>query len=682
MLRRIIKIEKIGLFCQTSTHRGQLEKVTLVFGENGRGKSTLAALLRSCSSGDVSEMTSRVTIDSPGTPDAELLFEHGPKKVTTKLSASGWTVKNPDIVVFDSDFIEKNVYSGASVGPDHRQNLLEVALGSRAVSEKLAVEEATKQSTKHSQDIAAAERVLAARVEGMALAAFRKLQPVADVDSAIQNVQARIVAAKQIAALQSMQMPAKATGPTFDVEAFFAILTRTLEAIGEDSERIVAAHIAKHKDAAFENWLSVGTKHDDGATCPYCGQSTSGVALVRSFRTHFNRAYKEHQSNVDILVRGLESRLGDGALERLFASLSAAQTSIAAWRTHIPTLEFAYNEAGLRLRLTTFRDRLSALAASKQARPMEAVGGNLLSTVVDAWNQIQADVDLTNSAVDNATKQIAAYKSGLAAENIGALEKRVVELRNAKVRHSPPVVAELTKLDSLEVAKKNAEKDKVEAKKRLDQVLETTLAGLQGRLNGLLAKFGAAFTVEGLRHDYRAAGRPRSDYALRLRNKDVQLSGASGPTFSNALSEGDRRTLAFAFFVATLQADPLIGEKIVVIDDPICSLDQNRRTASRRAVREIAGLAKQTVVLAHDSYFLRDLQDDLVDPKAPSGVATVKLQRGTSGYTEFGSLNLEEQCSSDYYRNHKLVSDSQSMAIVEAELLSYQARTQRDAQAP
>ncbi len=201
MLRKVLKIEKIGLFCQTPSHRGQLEKVTLVFGENGRGKSTLAALLRSCSTGDVSEMTSRVTIDSPGTPDAELLFEHGPKKVTTKLSAAGWSITNPDIVVFDADFIERNVYSGASVGPDQRQNLLEVALGSRAVAEKLAVEEATKQGTKHAQDIAAAERVLGARVEGMALAAFRKLPPVADVDSAIQTVQARIVAAKQIAAL-------------------------------------------------------------------------------------------------------------------------------------------------------------------------------------------------------------------------------------------------------------------------------------------------------------------------------------------------------------------------------------------------------------------------------------------------------------------------------------------------
>ena len=41
-------------------------------------------------------------------------------------------------------------------------------------------------------------------------------------------------------------------------------------------------------------------------------------------------------------------------------------------------------------------------------------------------------------------------------------------------------------------------------------------------------------------------------------------------------SEGERRMLAFAYFMQEIQNDP--NEKIVVIDDPISSLDLSRKS--------------------------------------------------------------------------------------------------------
>jgi wobble nucleotide-excising tRNase len=49
---------------------------------------------------------------------------------------------------------------------------------------------------------------------------------------------------------------------------------------------------------------------------------------------------------------------------------------------------------------------------------------------------------------------------------------------------------------------------------------------------------------------------------------------AIGPSFRNTLSAGDRNALALAFFFASLERDPQRAQKIVVIDDPISSLDR------------------------------------------------------------------------------------------------------------
>lgn len=52
----------------------------------------------------------------------------------------------------------------------------------------------------------------------------------------------------------------------------------------------------------------------------------------------------------------------------------------------------------------------------------------------------------------------------------------------------------------------------------------------------------------------------------------VGPKGAGDLSFHAALSEGDKRTLAFAFFLARLFADPKRAEATVVLDDVFTSL--------------------------------------------------------------------------------------------------------------
>jgi len=70
------------------------------------------------------------------------------------------------------------------------------------------------------------------------------------------------------------------------------------------------------------------------------------------------------------------------------------------------------------------------------------------------------------------------------------------------------------------------------------------------------------------------------------------------------LSAGDRNTLALAFFFASLDRDPQRAQKIVVIDDPISSLDEHRSLVTIQEMRRLVNSVGQVIVLSHSKSFL------------------------------------------------------------------------------
>src|SRR6202162_2338653 len=149
MFKKILKLQNIGLMRDACAGGAvDLVRVTAIYSDNGRGKSTLAAVLRACQLGDAARMNARKTIDSGDAPEIDLLLSTG---AHVEFKANAWTGGAPAIAVFDSEFVEQNVYSGFEVRPDQRQSLLEFALGDQTVALKQQVE-------KLSQDIKEQDR--------------------------------------------------------------------------------------------------------------------------------------------------------------------------------------------------------------------------------------------------------------------------------------------------------------------------------------------------------------------------------------------------------------------------------------------------------------------------------------------------------------------------------------------
>jgi ABC-type branched-subunit amino acid transport system ATPase component len=120
LLERFQLLANIGQFdnVAAAAQLPPLTKLSLIYGENGRGKTTLAAVLKSASSGDPAGVLERKRLGAVNPPHivisvagASRVFQNG-----------GWGVGSPELVVFDDAFVAANVCSGIEVEAGHRQN--------------------------------------------------------------------------------------------------------------------------------------------------------------------------------------------------------------------------------------------------------------------------------------------------------------------------------------------------------------------------------------------------------------------------------------------------------------------------------------------------------------------------------------------------------------------------------
>ena len=146
------------------------------------------------------------------------------------------------------------------------------------------------------------------------------------------------------------------------------------------------------------------------------------------------------------------------------------------------------------------------------------------------------------------------------------------KLEAAQKRVLPDVTTAVGEYQAAETERKRLDGEKTKARQQLDALMQATLQQYQTSINKLIADFGAEFSIEQLKPTY-AGGEPRSEYGLKMRSKSVKLGSradiTTGCGFATTLSEADKRTLAFAFFVARLKADPNLAGKLVVLDDPV-----------------------------------------------------------------------------------------------------------------
>lgn len=655
MINRLQLLRNVGSFDSVNSGASiPLNRLTLVYAENGRGKTTLAAILRSLATGNSIPIAERRRLAAQHPPHVVLDCSGGPPEAMFHNNA--WNRTLPNMAVFDDVFVDQNVYSGLAVEPEHRQNLHELILGAQGVTLNQRLQQLVTEVEGHNTALRTkAAAVPAAERGALSVDQFCALSARADIEAAIHTAERNLAAATKQDSIRAASLFGTIGLPDFDLQRIEVILRQDLPSLDATAADRVQVHMAGLGQGG-ENWVAEGMlrfPRESGATsnCPFCAQDLAGSPLINHYRAYFSNAYADLKRSVSELVAAI-TRGHDGDVPVAFErTLRVIREQQQFWSRFSDVPDVVVDTERIAHDWRAAREALAAALNAKQTAPLEPIAlsddARVLITTYEAHRQTVAAL---NQRLQEANTAIHRVKERSATANATSLAADLARLQAIKARNTLPTEALCAAYLAEKAAKTNTERLRDQARAALEQYRANRFPAYQDAINLYLQRFNAGFRLSRVSSANTRAG-STCTYDVVINDTPVAVAGGTPPpgepAFRNTLSAGDRNTLALAFFFASLDQDPALGSKVVVIDDPIASLDEHRSRHTVQETRRLTERVAQVIVLSHSKPFLCRIWEDA--PVADR--AAVEIARDGLG-SILQPWNVNQDCITEHDRRH------------------------------
>ncbi len=344
------------------------------------------------------------------------------------------------------------------------------------------------------------------------------------------------------------------------------------------STTVVSGSIESLKDDPFlSSWVHQGVglqKKREATKCLFCNQAMPKDRLA-ALEAHFSAEYEQLLKNLDDEVEAIET-LSKAVADLVLPNDAEFYEDLSS--------EYKAAQVSLRQECCSAKRVLDALAESlreKKSRVFERVAMNVAapdldSGAVDGVNEV---IRKHNQACAAFASRIAKARQQLEAGFVADDLEQFVKLSDS-VNTSKSAVggatAEVTRLNS-DISP--LEREIVEHRQPAEQ------------LNDDLRSY--------LGHD-----------ELRLEIKETGYTIMRRDTPAEALSEGERTAIALLYFLKSLQDRRFeLTKGVVVLDDPVSSLDANALYSAFGFIRERTQDAAQLIILTHNFAFFRQVRN-------------------------------------------------------------------------
>ncbi|MGC8486353.1 MAG: AAA family ATPase [Candidatus Baltobacteraceae bacterium] len=603
-LRKLIEIRELGPIVSLAA-QGNVEwrKLTIIYGLNGSGKSTICAILRSLATEDPSNILSRRRLGASGPSVSRLLSSGG----TTHFDGAAWNRANPDIKVFDEYFIDTHLYLGHRAETEQRRNLYHLIVGADAVSIAREIEDLDHAN----RDALARQQQAEANVRrscgGINIDEYLAVEPDEEIDRTIQELERQQRDQSDADAIRGRPGLIKLGLPPSPRS-----ILDLLESDGEAVDAAVAIRIDEHVErfGVGKPWLSEGTNHVVGGACPFCEQQVNGAGIVGMYRLFFDVTYGEFEQRIERELRRVSETWHPSIDQRVCECYRQNEEVAAGWSHRIgepfsPGLSIDAIAAGCRRLADALIRSLTEKRENLTAVPPTAPH---LREQMKNYENILVEIERYNQDAEEFNQKITQFKAGLSTENAAAIAQRLTLLRAKKSRFDPESIEACDELIRARSERTTYEAQKVEARARLGAQEQQTLRRCQESVNQYLEAFGCEARVGIARTNI--TGVPQSKLQICVSGGAIEIGrepAGNQPSIKTLLSAGDRSALALAFFLADIDGDENIADRIVVFDDPFTSQDSARRARTIENIDRISGIAAQVVVTSHDRAFVADL---------------------------------------------------------------------------
>ena len=614
MIKGFRLLRNIGNFYSVDAGKDiDLGKLTLCYADNGRGKTTLASVLRSLSEGDPVPIVERKRLHSQDSPHVVIDLDDNSPKLVFKDTA--WSSSLGSIVVFDDTFVEQNVYSGLTVSPQQRQRLHDLILGPQAVKLQRRVDEQVEKIENHNRELKAKEGFIpVSTMGGLSIDEFCALPARSDIDEAIQKTELDLAAAQQQDAIQSTANFDSFNLPEFDLTAIDEVLQMDLDSLESVAYERVKEHlIGLGQDG--ETWISDGMRLIKGtgggalvSICPFCAQSLEGSSLIQHYQAYFSAAYADMKQTITNLLEDTGTIHSESVQAEFEQKLRIVGERRQFWTRFCEVKEFTIDTSEIFRDYKAARESMLSLITAKQASPLQKLSiPETERAFLEIYRKHIIAIAEINTLLEVANKAIKEVKERVISASVENLSATLNSLKTAKIRHAPDISDAYDAYLKELKAKSETEETRDQTRTELNRHRETVFPKYQTSVNQYLEKFGAGFRLDNVKPANLRTG-STSTYEARVGGASVAVGRSnpapSDPSFGSVLGGGDRTTLAFAFFLASLEQRDDLGDTVVVIDDPISSMDTDRSLTTVQEIRALALRAAQVIVLSHEKAFL------------------------------------------------------------------------------
>lgn len=651
MINKAKRLKNIGKFYDFSAQANSLDwqKTTFFFGPNAYGKSTLVNVLRALRDDDPKLIRARKTLGAGDAPEAVIVIDGA----NHYFNGTRWDKPFPAIQIFDAPFIHANILAH-EIGHEHKKNIHRIIIGAQGI--KLA-EELAALKTKEKAKSQEATNLAGQFNRGgftFSMEAFLAVPPEeeAAVGARIQKLEQDIKSKESEVVVQALDLPRQIAAPSFDLATTRTLAAKNLAAAHESAEKHVLAHI----DRNFKDKTQARQFIRQGfdlmlADCPFCGQDLKNAGdLLAAYREFFDEAFRTYQQDIAKQVSALEKWNLDNDLTALVSTHNANLATVHQWKPYLGVVGLSDVAAAAekrRARLTELKGTVQSELEKKQEDPNSGADLSQLDALAAELAALTTEVEAYNRAVSAFAEKAKRHVTNLPKSDVAVIRAALAKEQEIKKRFAPEWRKWAADYPAAKKEAGDLQIQKNAKQKELEDYSKTIFDTYQKRINELLETLGTDFTVTGLtgKTDERA-NESYSDFGFLILRHTVPLTTRQddAPCFTNTLSEGDKSTLAFAFFMAALEKMLDLDMQIVVFDDPLSSLDETRREATARLLLALSSSVSQLNVFTHKRDFLYMLCDKMPDNK------TLQVCSDKKNGSRLVVLDVEEDRKSDHAR--------------------------------
>ncbi|GAA8027894.1 AAA family ATPase [Helicobacter pylori] len=354
---------------------------------------------------------------------------------------------------------------------------------------------------------------------------------------------------------------------------------------------VIADLIEKLSNA---DWVALGREYiKDNSICPFCQEKTITEEFKKQLESYFDTSYQESADTIKKMKEDYTNKTAE-ALERLDKIAKTDQNNL---QTKLDT-------ENLKRIIETLRSKINGNQQKMLDKGKEMSRSFKLDNNKNEIDAIKDLIEKANDQIANHNKTIKDIKN----------QKKICEEQTWKflVNEFKSDIQEYNKKccgleKGINNLKKEISESQEEIKKLENEIREleknmVSIKPIVNKINTLLKGYG--FTNFGL-----ACTEDEKSYCIQ--RGDGQLVGET-------LSEGEVTFITFLYYYhltkGSLKEDDISRNKVLVIDDPISSLDSNILFIVSVLVKELMKETmeektniKQVIILTHNTYFYKEI---------------------------------------------------------------------------